>query len=193
MPHNHNRRSWLGSASRLVPKSTAANHQLMRASSIQCLEEVFPSSLPTGIWEAQGSGHNNSAVLRCYGTPPSFDAVPAIICQCGILGMALVFVQLRKVSSTICCSSLTISKGGFSSFKMLPTRSSFLNYCWHLFEMDDPKAFVYSFFLGLNCYLQGERGKKGSRGSKGDKGDQGAPGLDAPCPLVCSVLSNALF
>lgn len=53
--------------------------------------------------------------------------------------------------------------------------------------MDDPKAFVYSFFLGLNYYLQGERGKKGSRGSKGDKGDQGAPGLDAPCPLVCSV------
>lgn len=60
--------------------------------------------------------------------------------------------------------------------------------------MDDPKAFVYSFFfLGLNYYLQGERGKKGSRGSKGDKGDQGAPGLDAPCPLVCPVSSNVLF
>lgn len=33
--------------------------------------------------------------------------------------------------------------------------------------------------------MQGERGKKGNRGAKGDKGDQGAPGLDAPCPLVC--------
>lgn len=45
-------------------------------------------------------------------------------------------------------------------------------------------------FLELNrflirCCLQGERGKKGGRGAKGDKGDQGAPGLDAPCPLVC--------
>lgn len=40
-------------------------------------------------------------------------------------------------------------------------------------------------YLGLNHCSQGERGKKGSRGPKGDKGDQGAPGLDAPCPLVC--------
>uniref|UniRef100_A0A8C9KH11 Uncharacterized protein n=1 Tax=Panthera tigris altaica TaxID=74533 RepID=A0A8C9KH11_PANTA len=40
---------------------------------------------------------------------------------------------------------------------------------------------------------RGERGKKGSRGPKGDKGDQGAPGLDAPCPLVCLHLSLALF
>ncbi|KAG7263435.1 hypothetical protein CRUP_015535 [Coryphaenoides rupestris] len=31
----------------------------------------------------------------------------------------------------------------------------------------------------------GERGKKGIRGPKGHRGDQGAPGLDAPCPLVC--------
>lgn len=39
--------------------------------------------------------------------------------------------------------------------------------------------------LFLTRCLQGERGKKGNRGAKGDKGDQGAPGLDAPCPLVC--------
>lgn len=39
--------------------------------------------------------------------------------------------------------------------------------------------------LLIHCCLQGERGKKGNRGAKGDKGDQGAPGLDAPCPLVC--------
>lgn len=37
----------------------------------------------------------------------------------------------------------------------------------------------------MRCCSQGERGKKGNRGVKGDKGDQGAPGLDAPCPLVC--------
>lgn len=44
-------------------------------------------------------------------------------------------------------------------------------------------------FVELNYYLQGERGKKGSRGPKGDKGDQGAPGLDAPCPLVCLIFN----
>lgn len=43
--------------------------------------------------------------------------------------------------------------------------------------------------FSIRCCLQGERGKKGNRGAKGDKGDQGAPGLDAPCPLVCQ-LSN---
>lgn len=44
----------------------------------------------------------------------------------------------------------------------------------------------WSFYLLLmRCCSQGERGKKGNRGVKGDKGDQGAPGLDAPCPLVC--------
>lgn len=43
---------------------------------------------------------------------------------------------------------------------------------------------VFIFFL-IRCCSQGERGKKGNRGVKGDKGDQGAPGLDAPCPLVC--------
>lgn len=59
--------------------------------------------------------------------------------------------------------------------------------------MDDPKVLMLFFFLGLNHYLQGERGKKGSRGPKGDKGDQGAPGLDAPCPLVCLNLSLVLF
>lgn len=32
---------------------------------------------------------------------------------------------------------------------------------------------------------QGEKGKKGKKGPKGEKGEQGAPGLDAPCPLVC--------
>ncbi|KAG8507365.1 Collagen alpha-1(XIII) chain, partial [Galemys pyrenaicus] len=48
---------------------------------------------------------------------------------------------------------------------------------------NDPKVLMLFFCLGLNRYLQGERGKKGSRGPKGDKGDQGAPGLDAPCPL----------
>lgn len=42
------------------------------------------------------------------------------------------------------------------------------------------------FYLSvIRCCSQGERGKKGNRGVKGDKGDQGAPGLDAPCPLVC--------
>lgn len=41
------------------------------------------------------------------------------------------------------------------------------------------------FVFLIHCCLQGERGKKGNRGAKGDKGDQGAPGLDAPCPLVC--------
>lgn len=46
-------------------------------------------------------------------------------------------------------------------------------------------------YLGLNHCSQGERGKKGSRGPKGDKGDQGAPGLDAPCPLVCFSVSCA--
>ena len=40
-------------------------------------------------------------------------------------------------------------------------------------------------FLWMRCCLQGERGKKGIRGPKGHRGDQGAPGLDAPCPLVC--------
>lgn len=59
--------------------------------------------------------------------------------------------------------------------------------------MNDPKVFMLFFFLGLNHYLQGERGKKGSRGPKGDKGDQGAPGLDAPCPLVCFHLSLGCF
>lgn len=34
-------------------------------------------------------------------------------------------------------------------------------------------------------YSQGEKGKKGKKGPKGEKGEQGAPGLDAPCPLVC--------
>lgn len=34
-------------------------------------------------------------------------------------------------------------------------------------------------------YPQGEKGKKGKKGPKGEKGEQGAPGLDAPCPLVC--------
>lgn len=34
-------------------------------------------------------------------------------------------------------------------------------------------------------YPQGENGKKGKKGPKGEKGEQGAPGLDAPCPLVC--------
>lgn len=33
---------------------------------------------------------------------------------------------------------------------------------------------------------QGEKGKKGKKGPKGEKGEQGAPGLDAPCPLVCA-------
>lgn len=55
--------------------------------------------------------------------------------------------------------------------------------------MNDPEVLMLFFSLGLNHYLQGERGKKGSRGPKGDKGDQGAPGLDAPCPLVCLHLS----
>lgn len=59
--------------------------------------------------------------------------------------------------------------------------------------MNDPQVLMCFFSLGLNHYLQGERGKKGSRGPKGDKGDQGAPGLDAPCPLVCFHLSLALF
>ena len=43
----------------------------------------------------------------------------------------------------------------------------------------------------IRCRLQGERGKRGNRGSKGDKGDQGAPGLDAPCPLVCLAFNAA--
>lgn len=43
----------------------------------------------------------------------------------------------------------------------------------------------------IRCCLQGERGKKGGRGAKGDKGDQGAPGLDAPCPLVCQWFNVA--
>jgi len=34
---------------------------------------------------------------------------------------------------------------------------------------------------------QGEKGKKGKKGPKGEKGEQGAPGLDAPCPLVCPI------
>lgn len=36
-----------------------------------------------------------------------------------------------------------------------------------------------------SLYPQGEKGKKGKKGPKGEKGEQGAPGLDAPCPLVC--------
>ncbi|KAI4572579.1 hypothetical protein MJG53_006079 [Ovis ammon polii x Ovis aries] len=36
--------------------------------------------------------------------------------------------------------------------------------------------------------LPGEKGKKGKKGPKGEKGEQGAPGLDAPCPLLCWLL-----
>lgn len=39
--------------------------------------------------------------------------------------------------------------------------------------------------LTHSFYPQGEKGKKGKKGPKGEKGEQGAPGLDAPCPLVC--------
>lgn len=39
--------------------------------------------------------------------------------------------------------------------------------------------------LTKSLYPQGEKGKKGKKGPKGEKGEQGAPGLDAPCPLVC--------
>lgn len=39
-----------------------------------------------------------------------------------------------------------------------------------------------------SLYPQGEKGKKGKKGPKGEKGEQGAPGLDAPCPLVCLKL-----
>lgn len=38
-----------------------------------------------------------------------------------------------------------------------------------------------------SLYPQGEKGKKGKKGPKGEKGEQGAPGLDAPCPLVCPI------
>lgn len=43
--------------------------------------------------------------------------------------------------------------------------------------------------------MQGEKGKRGAKGPKGDKGDQGVPGLDAPCPLVCShdVVENVRY
>ncbi|PWA27082.1 hypothetical protein CCH79_00011665, partial [Gambusia affinis] len=41
------------------------------------------------------------------------------------------------------------------------------------------------FNLTKPLYPQGEKGKKGKKGPKGEKGEQGAPGLDAPCPLVC--------
>lgn len=41
------------------------------------------------------------------------------------------------------------------------------------------------FNLTKSLYPQGEKGKKGKKGPKGEKGEQGAPGLDAPCPLVC--------
>lgn len=63
----------------LLPmKATPSTSWRLRASGMQCIEEVVPSSLPTDIWEAQGSCHPNSAVLCCHcGTPPSFDAVPA--------------------------------------------------------------------------------------------------------------------
>lgn len=40
-------------------------------------------------------------------------------------------------------------------------------------------------FFYKPLYSQGEKGKKGKKGPKGEKGEQGAPGLDAPCPLVC--------
>lgn len=41
-------------------------------------------------------------------------------------------------------------------------------------------------------YPQGEKGKKGKKGPKGEKGEQGAPGLDAPCPLVCPNCERSL-
>ena len=43
--------------------------------------------------------------------------------------------------------------------------------------------------------LQGVRGNRGRKGPKGAKGEQGAPGLDAPCPLVCLplLLPHPLF
>jgi len=45
--------------------------------------------------------------------------------------------------------------------------------------------------LTTTLYPQGEKGKKGKKGPKGEKGEQGAPGLDAPCPLVCPKLEIA--
>lgn len=45
---------------------------------------------------------------------------------------------------------------------------------------------TFAFFY-KPLYPQGEKGKKGKKGPKGEKGEQGAPGLDAPCPLVCLI------
>lgn len=39
--------------------------------------------------------------------------------------------------------------------------------------------------------VQGDRGAVGKRGLKGHKGEQGPPGLDQPCPVVCSLHSVA--
>ncbi len=58
---------------------------------------------------------------------------------------------------------------------------------WWLTKYFFAPLYLIRHILSLTKILcpQGEKGKKGKKGPKGEKGEQGAPGLDAPCPLVC--------
>lgn len=87
---------------------------------------------------------------------------------------------------------------GIVWYPLLPNTDhvSFLSVGHSLPYLIPPNSSPYCWQMLLNLtkplYPQGEKGKKGKKGPKGEKGEQGAPGLDAPCPLVCPNCKRSL-
>lgn len=119
------------------------------------------------------------ALDSLIGNQPCFLLFPTVLFPFFVLllswGMFLESLILSKIPSylTLTMSPPPLWATAFPFNRSLPNSSAV------------PKCSKNDVNLTKSLYPQGEKGKKGKKGPKGEKGEQGAPGLDAPCPLVC--------
>lgn len=154
-------------------------------SALHAINRCFPFALLQIQFVCCFSWSFSSFVPLTPSTPPQLCFLPTLLTLIVLLpsrGMpletptCLVPPLLPNIEST-CWAFLLFNRSSLSSL-VLPIP-------WLLKKKKKKTKFKNDVIVTHSLYPQGEKGKKGKKGPKGEKGEQGAPGLDAPCPLVC--------